>query len=227
MPAENSEHDDSLAQGRDSSRAFSVAGGDVAVSGIPDWETSIEKYIWFYKGQGIDVENVKFGDGLQKGVYYPFPNQILSGIYLWCFRHNISRRALSDLLAMMRFREPIMGGGFEVDGRPESADHFLSAQREYMPLLRVDRRRVTSEKGRKTSACHFPLNLVLDSVMRSPLTMRELDSPGGHTITNQDARDNRIPYEHVLVVPTKREDKVRGSQSNEEVQKRFSLHGIK
>lgn len=151
--------------------------------------------------------------------YRPFKHYTELGLMVFAVKHQISQAALTDLFAILHYKDGEPGDG-EGEGRgfntadvPSTGKGFVARMREYLPLFEVWARKVqckpsTKKKnpGGPTTADVYdiPKTHVMAFLLKSKTAMEEmLDNPGGVVLDREGGASIGLASEHVFSLPTK------------------------
>lgn len=164
-------------------------------------------------------DKVKYREAARKSEYYPCKNPTELMLFVFIFKHQLSRAAATDLFKILKFVDGEAGDGkgegrgFDVEHVPDNADHYIGRMREYFPLLPVVKREVpTKADGVRGAVYDIPLNLQYARFLKSRRLMEEIDAnPGGHVSRGDEASHNCLGSCQVVAGPTEPSDGMRRS----------------
>ncbi|CAM9814236.1 unnamed protein product, partial [Ectocarpus fasciculatus] len=177
---------------------------------------------------------------LERGEYTPYDSFTQALLANFTRVASPSRSQLGLLFHCLRQTDKD-GNGINPADVPDSADHFHRDMRVRSPLFPVygqDVREKGSE-GAATSgvedASEGPTRLIV-SIPAGVVIQRKLDSPGfvekllastpGHTLSESDRLNGRVPDAHVMPIPTRRSDGVRQGAMYGDIAACSSIFGI-
>lgn len=149
--------------------------------------------------------------------YRPFENLTTLLLMVFAVKHQISRAGMTDLFQILSFvdGEPGDGGGegrrFETTHVPPNGEHFVSRQREYLPLFEVWVRDARCKPSKQNPAAStsgkvydIPITHVMAWLLKSPSAMEEmLANPGVAVVDKEEASKMGLASEHVFPLPTR------------------------
>lgn len=208
-------------------------GVDGSQQSTPPVLEDIHKHLGGEILEGGDA-NVRFNEKALRSDYYPYQSLTEMLMFVFVFKHQLSRVAVKDLFAMLRVRDGHDGDGagngqnFDVADVPRNEEHFVRRLRKYLPLLEVIHRTVpTKADGKTASVYDIPLNLQYARFLRSKIAMKEMQAhPGGRVLRGVEATTNRIGSDHVFAGPVERVGRARSTFMDGELSRRSPFFGF-
>lgn len=177
---------------------------------------------------------------LERGEYEPYESFTQALLAAFTRIASPSRSQLGLLFHCLRQTDKD-GNGINPVDVPDSADHFhrdMGARSPLFPVYEQDSREKGSG-GAATSgfedASDGPTRLAV-SIPAGVMIQRMLDSPGfvekllantsGHTLSESDRVNGRVPDAHVMPIPTRRTDGVRQGAMHGDIAASSSIFGI-
>lgn len=169
--------------------------------------------------EGKNIKQPRFGRKDNRD-YSPIKNIKVLLLYIFGFKHQLFRVAMSDLFSILRYHDGEEGDGagegrgFDFANIPSSGEHFMSRQRAYFPLLELWMRQVPLKNGKLGTASVYdiPINLILESLFMSPPVMKEMEAnPGGVVLRGDEASKNCFMNDQVTAMATRPPNNARRS----------------